>query len=211
MTTWDKIYKHYQRGGDAWATLSVDVDPLFETFVRQLSFERKHSLDIGCGTGKHMKFLQGLGFKTDGIDSSETAVEMTKQLLGNNSRVVLADMFDYQISANTYDLIFSISTIHHGLKSSVQNLMDRIYEALLPGGHILITVPDIKNVISKKWNTFKDHTEVAAGTFTPNTGPETGLPHSFYTEEEAKSLFSKFRKFKLHLDKKDRWVAQATK
>ena len=166
-------------------------------------------LDIGCGTGKYLKILQAGGFKTDGIDSGETAVEITKKTLGDDSIILCANMFEFDIPKNKYDLVISISTIHHGTKEQVQNLINRIYEAIVENGKIFITVPDFES--SKKWNTFKDHEEIAEGTFAPLSGPEKGLPHSFYTKEEAQKLFSKFKDLQLDLDSHGRWVAQAYK
>jgi hypothetical protein len=43
------------------------------------------------------------------------------------------------------------------------------------------------------------------------TGPEKGLPHSFYTKEEIQKLFSKFKDLQLDLDSHGRWIAQAKK
>ena len=209
MTIWDNIYKNYQKGGEAWATLSEEIHPLFKQFLSQSNFELKHVLDIGCGTGKYLKILQAGSFKPDGIDSSETAVEMTKKTLGDDSIVVCTNMFEFEIPKNRYDLVISISTIHHGTKEQVQNLINRIYEAIVEDGKIFITVPDFES--SKKRNTCKDHEEIAGGTFAPLSGPETGLPHSFYTKEEAQELFSKFRDLKLDLDSHGRWVARASK
>ena len=209
MTIWDDIYKNYQKGGKAWATLSEEIHPLFKQFLSQSNFELKHVLDIGCGTGKYLKLLQAGGFKTDGIDSSETAVEMTKKTLGVGSTILCINMFEFEIPKNKYDLVISISTIHHGTKEQVQNLINRIYEAIVENGKIFITVPDFES--SKKWNTFKDHEEIAEGTFAPLSGPEKGLPHSFYTKEKAQKLFSKFIDLQLDLDSHGRWVAQASK
>ena len=209
MTIWDNIYKNYQKGGEAWATLSEEIHPLFKQFLSQSNFELKYVLDIGCGNGKYLKILQFGGFKTDGIDSSETAVEMTKKMLGDNSIILCANMFEFKIPKDKYDLVISISTIHHGTKEQVQNLINRIHEAIVPNGKIFITVPDFES--SKKWNTFKNHEEIAKGTFAPLLGPEKGLPHSFYTKEEAQKLFLKFRDVKLDLDEIGRWVAQASK
>ena len=209
MTIWDNIYKNYQKGGEAWATLSEEIHPLFKQFLSQSNFEPKHVLDIGCGTGKYLKILQAIGFKTDGIDSSETAVEMTKKTLGNDSTIICVNMFEFEIPKNKYDLVISISTIHHGTKEQVQNLINRIYEAMIKNGKVFITVPDFES--SKKWNTFKDHEEIAEGTFAPLSGPEKGLPHSFYTKEDTQKLFSKFRDLQLDLDSHGRWVARASK
>lgn len=118
-------------------------------------------------------------------------------------------MFKYNIEKNKYDLIISVSTIHHGLKENVQRLINNVHDVLIENGKIFITVPNFDS--SNKWETFKDHDELSPGTFAPKTGPEKGLPHSFYDNNEVQKLFSKFSDVKIELDDIGRWVTQATK
>lgn len=183
--------------------------PLFEKFLRQSNFEIKQALDIGCGIGRYLKILQSEGFRTDGIDSSETAVEMTKILLGDDSPILCVDMFGFEIPKDKYDLIISILTIHHGTKNQVQDLIGRIYVAIAERGKIFVTLPDLES--SKKWDNFKNHKEVANGTYIPLSGPEKGLSHSFYTEAEIRELFSKFNNLILEMDEEGNWIIQAVK
>lgn len=209
MTIWDNIYKNFQNGGEAWASLSEEIHPLFKQFLEHSEFTLKHALDIGCGTGKYLKLLQAGGFRTDGLDSSQTAVEMTKKELGGGSEILCADMFGHKIPKDRYDLILSISTIHHGTKEQVRGLVSNIHEAIAKNGKIFITLPDLAS--GKKWHTFKEHREIAEGTYAPMSGPEKGLPHSFYEENEVRELFSKFNNMKLELEDRGRWVIQAEK
>lgn len=209
MTNWDKIYKDFQKGGEAWATLSEEIHPFFVEFLDKSHFDIKYVLDIGCGTGKYLKFLQAKGFKTNGIDSSETAVEMSKKLLDNNSQILCVNMFEYEIPSNKYDLIISIAAIHHGTKDQVQGLINKIHEALTKGGKIFITLPDFDHGL--KYKTFKNNIEVAPGTYSPLSGPEIGLAHSFYREGEVNNLFSNFNEVEVSLDNIGRWVVQASK
>jgi cyclopropane fatty-acyl-phospholipid synthase-like methyltransferase len=145
MTVWNDIYKNYQKGGEAWATLSEEVHPLLKQFLNKSNFEHKHVLDIGCGTGKYLKYLTEKGFHADCIDSSPAAVKMTKKMLGDKTSIVKkADMFKFVIPKNKYDLIISISTIHHGSKKDVQKLIGKIHSALAVRGKIFITFPDFE-------------------------------------------------------------------
>lgn len=198
MTIWDKIYKDYLKGGPAWATIEGKLLPLFVDFVENNKFTVRHALEIGCGMGKYLVFLQELGFRVDGIDSSSTAIKMTKNNLKSGSCIIKADMFKYKIPRKKYDLIFSIATVHHGLKPIVKKVIDEIYTALVLGGKVFITLPDIKS--NRKWKTFLDHKDLGNGTFAPVLGPEKGLPHSFYTKPEVKELFENFKKVKIVLD-----------
>ncbi len=209
MTIWDSIYKKHQKGGVAWTTLAEEVHPLFKQFLNQSSFEHKYVLDIGCGTGKYLKFLSSNGFKTDGIDSSKTAIEMTKEILENESKIFYHDMFTFKIPKNRYDLVLSISTIQHGTKDQIQKLINKIHETIIKDGKIFITVPSFENC--KKWHTFDDREKIEKGTFIPLSGPEKGLPHSFYTKKETQALFSEFKNLKLDQDEIGRWIVRASK
>lgn len=211
MTIWDGIYKNYQQGGEAWATLAKGLDQDFLDFVSATEFPTKCALDIGCGTGKYLKFLKEAGFEVRGIDSSETAVTMSKELLGGDSAdVTLADMFEYEIPKEKFDLVYSIATIHHGIKSKVASAIGRIYEALLSGGYVFVTLPDATSG-KNYWTTFKDKEEIEPGTYAPLSGPEKGLAHSFYDRQDVERMFERFVELKIELDDKGRWIINAKK
>lgn len=214
MTIWDKIYKDYQKGGPAWATIEGRILPQFIDFIKSNQFTIKHALEIGCGTGKYLMILKEGGFQTDGIDSSETAVEITKNNLKDDSDIRIADMFEYDIPQDRYDLIFSIFSIHHGYKDQVKKTIERIYKALLPNGKVLITLPDYES--SEKWDTFKNNQDLGGGTFAPLAGPEKGLPHSFYSKQEVEELFKEFTNVKIELEQNGKiihgnWVVSGEK
>jgi len=211
MANWDKIYRDYQKGGQAWATLSGEIIPEFKLFLRKEKFKVKRVLDIGCGTGNYLAYLASKGFEVAGTDSSSTAVKMARTLfdkrLARNIRV--ANMFKLLIPKKKYDLIMSIAAIHHGFKRDVGRLVGKIHAALIPGGKAFITFPDL--VSSQHWNTFKTNKDLGNGTFAPLSGPEKGLPHSFYSRVEIEKMLVKFQAMKMRLDKKGRWVVRAVK
>lgn len=209
MTIWDEIYRNYQNEGECWATLSEEIHPLFKKFLQESEFKIGHVLDIGCGTGKYLEFLKSIGFKTDGIDSSETAIQMNKQKLGDDSSIICVNMFEFEIPKNKYDLVISISTIHHGTKQEVENLINKIYDAIAENGKIFITLPDFE--INNRNNKFENQKKIGKGTFAPLSGPEKSLVHSFYTKNEAQKLFKKFKDVKIELDEIGRWIITGSK
>jgi len=50
MTAWDEIYKNYINGGEAYATLSMDINPIFKQFISQTRFTIKYVLDMVAAT-----------------------------------------------------------------------------------------------------------------------------------------------------------------
>lgn len=209
MTTWDDIYKDYQKGGEAWATLSENIDKKFQEFVQNDDFQKRSAFDIGCGTGKYLKYLKEIGFEVAGIDSSATAIEMTKDLLGDGTDVKVANMFEFDIPKDKYDLFLSISTIHHGMKEDVSKLIKQLYEKLIKGGKVFITIPDYKT--GDDWNKLEGREQLASGTYAATTGPEKGLAHSFFREEEIKGMFADFKDVEMELDEIGRWFVTASK
>jgi cyclopropane fatty-acyl-phospholipid synthase-like methyltransferase len=203
MTHWDDIYKNYEKGGEAWATLAEEVHPLFMQFLERTEFPIKHALDIGCGTGKYLKVLHDRGFAVDGIDNSETAAKMTREMIPDVT-IFSDDMYECAIPEQTYDLIVSVSTIHHSTKPVIASLVAKVYAGLTDGGYIFITMPEWNRVRESKM--FHTHTVIEPGTLAPRTGPEAGLAHSFYTEEEIRDLFKDFRDLHFELDEYKRWV-----
>ena len=209
MTVWDKIYQDYKNGGEEYATLKKGLIPEFLEFIKNNEFKNKKVLDIACGNGKYLVFLKTLGFEVHGIDSSPTAVSMTKESLNEDENIVCANMFEY-IPASQYDLIISIAAIHHGLKKEVRCAIEHIYDSLVLGGKFFITLPD--NEGSAHWTMMIDHKEIEPGTRVPLSGPEKDLPHSSFTKNEIKEMFSKFKKLDLFLlEDRGRWIVSGEK
>lgn len=140
-TNWDKIYQDCVRGKVHPTLRSDNILPEFRDFVETSAFSVKVALDIGCGLGRYLKYLDELGFAVTGIDASSAAIDLSKTVLSTKANLVVADMFDYGISKNEFDLIFSISAIHHGRKEEVNKLISRIISASRANGKIFITLP----------------------------------------------------------------------
>lgn len=208
-TVWDNIYKQYLAGGQAWASLKDEIHPCFLSLIEKSVFPIKQALDIGCGEGKYLKYLQLKGFQTSGLDSSESAITMTKDLLEDQGMFILADMYEYHYPLNTYDLILSHATLHHGKKKEVFALLDKIYDALITRGKIFISVPSDDCI--KNWAMMAEHETLEDGTCIPLNGPEKGLPHSFYSKKEVDMLFSRYSNLEIIIDEHGRWIISGEK
>lgn len=210
MTIWDNIYQNYLKGGEEYATLKKGLIPEFVGFINKHKFKLKKVLDLGCGNGKYLVYLEKIGFSPNGIDSSPTAIEMTKKALKDDSSILLADMYEYVLPTSQYDLIISIAAIHHGLKKQVIQAVKHIYEALVPDGYFFITLPD--NSGMTHWTSMVEHQEIEPGTRIPLSGPEKGLPHSSFTKNELEEMFKDFKNIEMQLlEERGRWIVWGNK
>jgi len=124
-------------------------------------------LDLGCGNGRVIKLLESSSKKFDylGIDfSEELLTQGRKQWPGHTFQ--LADIRNVDLLADSFDLVLMIASFHH-LETKKERilLLAKVYQALRPGGYLLLTNWNLwqrkylkylfKNIKQKKaWNDF---------------------------------------------------------
>ncbi len=105
----DYYEKQYQKDGYFWG---VQPSEMCLELLRLLppSHQRIRVLDVGCGEGKDAVFLARCGYQVSAFDISETGIEKTRELAnqaGVSVDAFQADVQDYRIEAEMYDIIFS--------------------------------------------------------------------------------------------------------
>lgn len=91
------------------------------------------ALVLAMGEGRNAVFLAGNGFDVDGCDISEKAVEKTRRFAkesGVTLNAFVADLEEYKIPANTYDLV---TCFYYTQKS----LIPLIKDGLKKGGMVM--------------------------------------------------------------------------
>lgn len=90
-------------------------------------------LDVGCGTGFTLSFLDKFG-ETYGIDVSNEAIEFCKDRGTKN--VKKSDVMDIQFESNRFDVVTSLGVFYH--KNVVDDVlgMKEIHRVLKPGGRL---------------------------------------------------------------------------
>ncbi len=92
-----------------------------------------------------------------------------------------------------FDAVISVQVIHHGTVVSIKRTIQEIERTLKKGGFIFITVPKDRNQGSR-------FSRIEEGTFVPLDGPEMGLLHHYFTQQELKQFFGNFSITDLHVD-----------
>ncbi len=111
------------------------------------SKEPHRVLDVGCGTGWHIKSLAEAGTIVTGIDSSPRQVERAK-INNPNSTVLYGDAMQLPFPDSSFDLSFAINMIHHlPSRDAQRNVLKEMQRVVRPGGMVVIHDVNVFNPI----------------------------------------------------------------
>lgn len=108
-------------------------------------------LDVGCGMGFAMMFLQDMGYTSvEGIEVDYGQVQSCLSKKLNVTHVEDSIEFLYKMSGS-YDLIISLDVIEHIPHERQLDFVRAIHAALKLGGKIICTVPNANSVLASRW------------------------------------------------------------
>ncbi|WP_090255736.1 DUF3427 domain-containing protein [Ectothiorhodospira marina] len=113
-------------------TLHVDMEPLYQRFLRQLP-TGAHLLDAGCGAGRDALAFQRRGYRVSAFDASQALAEHASQLLG---QPVPVQRFDEVDEIERYDGIWACASLLHVPATHMPTNLQALWQALKPGGVI---------------------------------------------------------------------------
>jgi len=186
-----KVWEDLRKNGKHITKYPYDV---VVSFVFRYYPKNKHKhevniLDIGCGVGNHLWFLAREGFNAYGIEGSETAVQLARELLkkfGVKASINVGD-FTKKLPYDDefFDLIIDRSSLSCVSYENIKNVINEIHRVLKSGGYFLFT-PYSKShtsFVESKKEILNNFIEVTTGSL-----KETGFV-CFYDEEDIKKLF----------------------
>lgn len=103
---YDEFYsKIYDKLFTAPYKTEFEVNDLIESILSKMDKEKAKILDIGCGTGQHIKLLSDNDYKVIGLDNSNEMLKIAKKNNPNN-RFILGNALDKkQFNEQKFDLI----------------------------------------------------------------------------------------------------------
>lgn len=104
-------------------------------------------LDVGCGSGAFAAQLAERVDHVDALDRSPTMINRAQRRVPDNVTCILGDVLESPPPRNTYDAIFSISTLHH---MELTDVLPVLAAALRPGG-ILAAIALPKTDLRREW------------------------------------------------------------
>lgn len=166
-------------------------------------------LDVGCGVGRHVIYLGGLGFQMVGTDISPTGIRLTQDAAASRNIPFegrVSDMTTLPWADATFDAALSTSTIHHHLRAGIVQTLAEVWRVLKPGGLFLVDFPSTDTLTYQELRVLADTgqiTEIEPNTFVDERNEEDidgFLPHHFCDEADICDLLQAFEIIKLWPD-----------
>ena len=135
--TFDAFAEHYDACTD---------HPLFEPWITGIeALARAHGLrgrrllDAGCGTGKSLLPMLGLGYDACGCDASPAMLDRARAKLGDRARLVHADLTDLPV-LGAFDLAFCLNDVANYLTepTALRAALRGLAANLAPGGLLVM-------------------------------------------------------------------------
>jgi len=184
MVEWDQILLRKEYHPESPDRIVVD---LISILARK---KAERVLDLGCGAGRHAMYLAESGFKTYGADLSDTGLRLTKKRLESRkmeAEIIKCDMKSMPYIQSCFDAVVCVQTIYHQKLKGIQETVSEIHRILKEGGLLLA------NFHSKRSSKYGKGIEVEENTFMQENGPEKGVLHHFFDENELRELLGHFR------------------
>ena len=100
---------------ESWCRSPVGraMDKFIERFINELlePQPKERVLDIGCGAGNHLLFLNQLGLDITGVDASPYMVNIARKRLGDRCNLKTGMAEDLPFDDNEFDLAVLINTL----------------------------------------------------------------------------------------------------
>ena len=95
-------------------------------------------LDIGCGTGAHLKLYQKENCNIYGVDSSAAMIKVAKKKLGNRTTLVLGSATNLEFGNIQFDLILFSTVLHEMSQKIRKEVLAEAKRVLKENGRILV-------------------------------------------------------------------------
>ncbi len=107
---------------------------------------RRRVLDVGCGFGMVIHFMEKCGLQAEGLEQSVDAVDYAQKEFG--LKVHHGSIFSHDLPANHYDVVFSTAVMEHF--TNPRGALEQMRRLLKPDGLLFVNTPDFKGMVLRE-------------------------------------------------------------
>ena len=132
---------YYQENHKKYHEQTAGIDPgsFLTPLVRCLA-PRSSILDVGCGSGRDMRWLKDRGFRPTGFERSSGLAALAREHSG--CPVLEGDFEGYDFSVMNADAILLVGALVHVPHERFSKIFSNIAQALSPESHVLLTLKE---------------------------------------------------------------------
>ena len=120
--------KYYNQNADTYFELSLkkDMTDCCNLFLDELP-DKPRILDVGCGSGRDMRYFSQKGCVVNGIDASKELVKLATNYTGLSVKCLRIQEL---IENNIYDGVWCCASLLHIPKQEMQSVYNRLWRSL---------------------------------------------------------------------------------
>ncbi|MBN2403837.1 MAG: class I SAM-dependent methyltransferase [Spirochaetes bacterium] len=188
IRAWDK---HYTKAKSVLTYPDENLVRMIKTYLTgrtRKEVESLCSIDLGCGTGRHLKFLSECGIQNIiGLDTSMNSLKICKELYPYN--LVRADNKSLPFRDSSFDLAISWGSLHYCTKDLLYEQISEIYRVMKNGSRFFGTLRSGMDTYLKKGR------HIGNDTWITDIEDLKNSVVSFYNEKELKLALRIFSGF----------------
>ena len=184
--SWDS---HYTRGRSELLYPDENLVRLLSTALPGTEGRsRITALDLGCGSGRHLRLLADMGVgRIIGFDASHGALILSRK--AGSSGLVMGNNLSLPFKGDSADIVIAWGSLHYNGKPDLPKMLSEIRRILRPGGHFLATLRCSRDTYLKKGR------HLGNDTWVTDLKDIKGSLASFYDESELRKELSVFGEF----------------
>jgi SAM-dependent methyltransferase len=187
MPTWDELFRRRELVAE-WP--ESPVQRFISLLERTFADRPLRVWDLCCGAGRHTAAIAARGHQAFASDASASGIALVRERLsvrGLEAETAVADMSECPWDDAEFHGVVAWDSLHHDVVSRIRASVDMVHAHLVPGGAFLATLK------STRADSFGAGRELEPGTFVQESGPESGVPHHYFTESEIRELLAGWR------------------
>ncbi len=180
--------KHYTRDRSLLIYPDENLVRMLKSFLTENPSEDPVALDLGCGTGRHLRLLRELGIaRALGVDSSFNALAAIAGL--HDVMLLQGDALRLPFMDASIDIVVAWGSLHYSTKENSASMLAEIRRIMKKGGRLFGTLRNERDSYLRRGAHLGDNT------WSIETKDINNAVVSFFSEEELQQVFGAFDGF----------------
>jgi SAM-dependent methyltransferase len=135
----NKIYSDMDLDNIPW---NIETPPdILQDLIKSNILSPCKIIELGCGAGNYVRYFSKMGFDATGVDISEKAIEIARELAqksGVTCEFIAADVLGDMSEIKTkYDFVYDWELLHHIFPEDRNKYIENVYRLLMTQGRYL--------------------------------------------------------------------------